>query len=225
MFKEKIATGVYERSDASSFSMVLHPEKEWFAPACVWFVAPQCVIICNAAIKPFVDQFVVGIAACSCYSMLDLLVSYDHRTLDAISRDLTSFQSPLGALRDMTLPQGSTNTITIFHGDVMFILDLEPEIPNVAKPFLDDTAVKGPPLHYETLIGGSETIPNNHEICHFIWEHHNNVHQVFHQLGHAGTTVSVRKVLLAVPEVIVLGHKCMYKGCIPNNSKVVKVCT
>ena len=113
----------------------------------------------NAAIPPFVDQFVEGIAGHSCFSMLDLLIGYDHRTLDVSSCDLTSFQSPLGALWNTSLPQGSTNTMAIFHGDVTFIL--EPEIPNVAKPFLDDTVVKGPASCYETQDGGYETAPDN----------------------------------------------------------------
>ena len=110
--------------------------------------------------------------------MLDLLVGYDHWTLDITSRDLTSFQSPLGALRNTTLPQGSTNAMAIFHGDVTFIL--KPEILNVAKPFLDDTVVMGPCSRYETPGGGYETILSNTGIRRFIWEHLNDVHRVMH---------------------------------------------
>jgi hypothetical protein len=124
------------------------------------------VTIRNAAVPPFVDQFVEGIAGHSCYSMLDLLVGYDHQTLNVASRDITSFQSPLGALRNTTLPQGSTNTVAIFHGDVTFIL--EPEISNVAKLFLDDTIVKGPASRYETPDGGYETMPDNSGIQRFV---------------------------------------------------------
>jgi hypothetical protein len=71
--------------------------------------------------------------------MLDLFVGYDHRMLDVSSRDLTSFQTPLGAFRCTVLPQGATNTLAIFHSDVTFIL--EPETPHVAKVFVDDTAI------------------------------------------------------------------------------------
>ena len=53
------------------------------------------VTIRNAAVPPFVDQFIEGMAARACYSMIDLFVGYDHRTLDISSRDLTSFQTPL----------------------------------------------------------------------------------------------------------------------------------
>jgi hypothetical protein len=50
-------------------------------------------------------------AARACYSMLDLFVGYDHRMLDISSRDLTSFQTPLGAFRCTVLPQGATNAV------------------------------------------------------------------------------------------------------------------
>ena len=46
-----------------------------------------------------------------------------------------------------------------------------------------------------------------------------------HRLGHAGTTISAKKIFLAVPVILVLGHKCTYKGCIPDQSKVAKVHT
>ena len=160
MFKEKIAAGVYEPSDASYHSRWFCVPKKNGTLRLVHDLQPlNAVTIRNAAVPPLVDQFVEGIAAHSCYSMLDLLVGYDHRTLDVASRDLTSFQSPLGTLQNTTLPQGSTNAVAIFHGDVTFIL--EPEIPNVAKPFLDDTVVMGPRSCYETPEGGYETTPDN----------------------------------------------------------------
>jgi hypothetical protein len=224
MFKEKIAAGVYEPSDASYRSRWFCVPKKNGSLRLVHDLQPlNGVTIRNAAVPPLVDQFIEGIAAHSCYSMLDLLVGYDHRTLDVASRDLTSFQSPLGALCNTTLPQGSTNAVAIFHGDVTFIL--EPEIPNVAKPFLDDTVVMGPRSRYETTEGGYKTTSSNSGIRRFVWEHLSDVHRVLHRLGHAGATVSAKKIFLAVPEVIVLGHKCTYEGRIPDDSKVAKVRT
>jgi hypothetical protein len=126
-------------------------------------------------------------------------------------------------LQNTSLPQGSTNAVAIFHGDVAFIL--EPEIPHVAKPFLDDTVVKGPASCYETPGGSYETIPENLGICRFIWEHLNNVHCVIHRLGHAGAMISAKKIFLAALDIIVLGHKCTYEGRVPNDSKVAKIRT
>ena len=74
--------------------------------------------------------------------MLDLYSGYDQRSLDISSCDLTTIQSPIGALRMTVVPQGWTGAVAIFHGDVTFIL--KPEIPDPALPFLDDASVKGP---------------------------------------------------------------------------------
>ena len=224
IIKKKIAAGVYEPSDASYRSRWFCVRKKNGSLCIVHDLQPlNAVTIRNAAVPPFVDQFVEGMAARSCYSMLDLFVGYDHRVLDVSSRDLTTFQTPLGAYRCTVLPMGSTNAVAIFHGDVTFLL--EPEIPNVAKPFLDDIAIRGPTSRYETPEGGYETIPENAGIRRFVWEHLNDVHRVLHRLGHAGATVSGPKLFLAVPEVIILGHKCTYEGRIPDDSKTAKIRT
>jgi hypothetical protein len=99
--------------------------------------------------------------------MLDLFVDYDHHTLDVSSCDLTTFQTPLGAHQCTGLPQGSTNAIAIFHGDVTFLL--EPEIPKVAKPFLNNTAVRSPASCYETTVSDMRVpqsrLPNYSSPC------------------------------------------------------------
>ena len=224
LFKWKVAAGVYEPSDASYRSRWFCVKKKNGSLRIIHDLQPlNAVTIRNAAVPPFVDQFVESMAARACYSMLDLFVGYDHRTLDTSSRDLTSFQTPLGAFRCTVLPQGATNAVAIFHGDVTFIL--EPEIPHVAKPFVDDTAIQGPASRYETANGGYETIPENPGIRRFIWEHLNDVHRVIHRLGHAGATVSAPKLFIAAPEVVILGHKCNYNGRIPDESKTAKIKT
>jgi len=111
--------------------------------------------------------------------------------------------------------------MTIFHGDVVFIL--EPEIPDPALPFVDDTNVKGPATHYETEDGGYETIPANPQIRHFIWKHLNNIHRIIHHFLCAGATISAKKLTIAVPKVTILGYKCNYKGRVLDNSKVAKI--
>ena len=212
---------MYEPSDASYRSQWFCVKKKNGSLRIVHDLQPlNAVTICNAAVPPFVDQFIEGMAARACYSMIDLFVGYDHRTLDISSRDLTSFQTPLGAYRCTVLPQGATNAVAVFHGDVTFILT--PEIPNIAKPFLDDIAVKGPATRYETK-EGYEAIPENTGIRRFIWEHLNDVHRILHRLGHAGATASAPKLFIATPEVIVLGHKCTYEGRIPDDSKTAKI--
>jgi len=124
-------------------------------------------------------------------------------------------------MRLTCLPQGWTNAGAIFHEDVTFIL--KPEIPEMAWPFIDDCGIKGPAMRYETGDGGFKTIQDNDQVHCFIWEHLNDVHCILHHLRCTGATISTKKLFIAVPKVIILGHKCNYEGHIPDNSKMAKV--
>jgi len=91
--------------------------------------------------------------------MLDLYVSYNERGLAETSCNLTTFQSPFGMLRLVTLPMGWTNSVPIFHDDVTFIL--QPEIPDVTIPYIDDIPIWGPEGRYFLPDGTEECIPDN----------------------------------------------------------------
>ena len=222
IFRDKFAAGVYEHSDASYRSRWFCVEKKNGSLRLVHDLQPlNAVTVRNSGVPPLADQLIEAMAGRACYSMLDLFVGYDHRTLDVSSRDLTTIQSPIGALRLTCLPQGWTNAVAIFHEDVTFIL--EPEIPHVAWPFVDDCSIKGPASRYETEDGGYETIPENSGIRKFVWQHLNDVHRILHRLGCAGATVSAKKLFVAVPEVVILGHKCNYEGRVPDDSKIAKI--
>ena len=97
------------------------------------------VTIKHAGVAPFTDQIGEHFAGRACSGMLDLYVSYDERGLAETSRDLTTFQSPFGTLRLVTLPMGWTNSVPIFHDDVTFIL--QPEIPDITVPYIDDVPI------------------------------------------------------------------------------------
>jgi len=153
--------------------------------------------------------------------MLDLFVSYDHCMLDVSSQDLTTIQSPISAMRLTCLPQDWTNASAIFHKDVTFILELE--IPDIAWLFMGNCRIKGAETCYKTDNGGFKTIPGNAQVRHFIWEHLNNFHHILHCLCCTSTTISARKLFIAILEIIILKHKCNYKGCIPDDSKTAKV--
>ena len=88
---------------------------------------------------------------------------------------------------------------------------------------MDDCSIKGPATRYETDNGGYKMIPANDQVHRFVWEHLNDVHRILHRLRCTSATVSTKKLFIAVPEVVILGHKCNYDGCIPNNSKIAKV--
>ena len=222
IFKDKFAARVYEHSDASYRSRWFCVKKKSGTLRLVHDLQPlNAVTIRNSGVPPLAEQLIEAMAGQACYSMLDLFVGYDHRTLDVASHDLTTIQSPIGAVRLTCLPQGWTNAIAIFHKDVRFIL--EDEIPDVAWPFMDDCSIKGPRSRYETSDGGYETISDNAGICWFIWEHLVDVNRILHRLQRAGSTVSAKKLFIAVPEVVILGHKCTYDGRIPDESKIAKI--
>jgi hypothetical protein len=153
--------------------------------------------------------------------MFDLYVGYDERLIAESSRDLTTFQTPYGALRLVTLPMGWTNSVPIFHDDVTFIL--QPEIPDFTIPYIDDVPVKGPRSQYELEDGTYETIPENANIRRFVWEHFKNVNCIVQQMKYCGGTFSGTKLYLCVPRFMVIGHCCTYEGRIPDNSKVAAI--
>ena len=153
--------------------------------------------------------------------MFDLFVGYDQRSLAPQSRDLTTFQTPLGTLRLTSIPMGYTNSVQIFHGDTTFIL--QDEIPHVTVPFLDDIPVKGPTSRYQDKEGRYETIPENKGIRRFVWEHLHNVNRVIQRVKHAGGTFSGLKSFLCVETAMVVGHKCTREGHLPDESRVQKI--
>jgi hypothetical protein len=152
--------------------------------------------------------------------MMDLFVRFDHHALAEDSRNLMTFQTPLGTFHLMVLPQGWTDSPAIFQNDVAFILQDKIEC---APNFQDNVNVLGPHTHYKLRNSSYETIPQNTGIQQFIWEHCLNNNCILHHLKLAGATVSATKLFLCVPEVTVVGQQCTYEGHIPDQTKVSKI--
>ena len=222
LIKSKIVSGVYEPSNSSY-------QSHWF---CVTkkngsihivhdLQSLNAVTIKDAATLPYVEHFAEQSATQSIYTMMDLFVGYDHRTLAKQSCDLTTFQTPLGTFCLTVLPQGWTDSPAVFQNDVAFILQCEIEI---APNFQDDINVLGPRTRYEVSDTTYDTITANSSIRHFVWEHCTDVNRVLHHLGHADATVSAKKLFMCCPEVIVVSQTCNYDSRIPDESKVSKIC-
>ena len=96
------------------------------------------------------------------------------------SRDLTTFQTPFGALRLVTLPMGWTNSVPIFHDDVTYILS--GEIPEYTVPYIDDVPIRGPATRYELPSRGYEVLAENPGIRRFVWEHMNTVNRILQRM-------------------------------------------
>ena len=169
--------GVYEPSNSSCGSQwfcVL--KKDGKSLRLVHSLEPLNEVTIAHSGVPATETLAAQFAGWACGGMLYLYVGYDERTLSEDSRDLTTFQTPFGALQLVTLPMGWTNSVPIFHDNVTYILQLE--IPDVTVPFIDDVLIKGPVSKYRNGDGAYETIPENTGIRCFFWEHFQNLNRV-----------------------------------------------
>jgi hypothetical protein len=220
--QRKIDTGVYEPSNSSYRSSWFIVPKKDGSPRIVHNLEPlNAVTIRDAGVPPVVEEVVEDFAGRVSYFYGDLYVGYDERELDERSRDLTTFQTPKGTLRSTALPMGYTNAVSIFHGDVTFIL--MPEIPRHCRVFIDDVGGKGPKSYYRLADGSYECITENSGIRRFVWEHFEIVNRILHRISHAGATFSAKKLHLCLPEISILGHACNYEGRIPDKSHIAKI--
>lgn len=180
----------------------------------------NAITIKDNGLPPTVEQYAESFGSRGCYGIFDLFIGFDQRSLASQSRDLTTFQTPLGTLCLTSIPMGYTNSMQIQHGDLTFLL--QDEIPDIAVPFVDDVPVKGPRTRYETT-NSFETIPENKGIRKFVWEHLNNVNRIIQCIKHAGGTFSALKSHLCVPEALVVRHLCTYERRLPDTARIQKI--
>src|SRR5271163_1533735 len=220
IIKVKLDAGVYEPSNSSYRSRwfcVIKKDRK--SLRLVHSLEPlNEVTIAHSGLPPATETLAAQFAGRACGGMLDLYVGYDERTLSESSRDLTTFQTPFGALRLVTLPMGWTNSVPIFHDDVTFIL--QPEIPEITIPFIDDVPIKGPASKYMNSDGMYEMIPENPGIRRFVWEHFQNLNRVVQRMKYCGGTFSGPKTTLCASEFVVVGHRCTYNGRLPETDRV-----
>ena len=218
--QKKLEAGVYEPSNASYRS-------RWFTVAkkdgkslrIVHSLEPlNAITIGHSGVPPATEELASKYAGRACGGMFDLYVGYDERLLDPASRDMTTFQTPYGALRLVTLPMGWTNSVPIFHEDVTAIL--KEEIPEYTTPYIDDVPVRGPKSRYELPDGTYETIPENKGIRRFVWEHVNNANRILQRMKYCGGTFSGKKTIICAEEIQVLGHLCGYDGRKPTEDTI-----
>jgi hypothetical protein len=106
---------------------------------------------------------------------------------------------------------GWMNSVPILHDGVTYIL--QPEIPHITIPYIDNTPVKGPKSEYHRVGRSYETIPENPTIRCFIRGHFENLNRVIQCMKYCSGTFLGPKLFLCVTEIIVLGHRCNIEGC------------
>ena len=222
LIRRKIEAGVYEPSNSSYRSRWFTMAKKDGKFRIVHSLEPlNKVTIAHAGVTPIPEHIAEQFGGRACGGMFDLYVGYDERLIDPASRDYTTFQTPFGALRLVTLPMGWTNSVPIFHDDVTEIL--RPEIPEYTIPYIDDVPVRGPASQYILPDGSFETIPENNGVRRFFWEHINNVNRIVQCIKYSGGTFSGHKSWICCAEITVLGHRCTTQGRLPDESKVAAI--
>ena len=223
MIATKMKAGTYEPSNSSYRSRwftVMKKDGKKFR--IVHSLEPlNKVTIAHSGLPPATEMLAEHFAGRACGGILDLYVGYDERLLAENSRDMTTFQTPFGALRLVTLPMGWTNSVPIFHEDVTYIL--QDEIPEFTEPYIDDVPIRGPAHRYELPNGGFETLTENSGIRRFVWEHLNNVNRIIQRMKYSGGTFSGPKSTLCAAEITVVGHLCGYEGRKPAPEKVLAI--
>lgn len=223
LVRQKVASGVYERSNSAYRHQVFAVAKKDGKIRIVHDLSPlNAVSILDTAQPPLVELLAEQISGKGIYTGLDLFVGYDHRTIHPDSRDFTTFDTSLGSMRLTRLPQGYQGAVAIFHGDVVFILQAE---TGCAPSFLDDIFMHGQGTRHETEDGGYVMLVENPRIRKFVYDHFCDVNRVLHRLRHAGATVSALKLQMGVPELGALGQVMTYEGRIPEEGRVVKIRT
>lgn len=222
IMRRKEAAGVYEPSNLSYRS-------RWFCVVkkggkslhLVHSLPLNAVTIAYSGVPPFAEQLAESFADRACSGALDVYVGHDERKIAEESRDLTTFHTPFGACRLVTLHMGWADSVAIFHEDACFVI--QAEIPHITQPFSDDVPVRGPAKRYELRDGDFKTIPDNPGIRLFVWEHLNNTNRVVQRMKFRGGTYSGLTSVLIASEYTVVGHRCTYKDCVPELSNYAKI--
>jgi hypothetical protein len=114
-------------------------------------------------------------------------------------RDLTTFLTIHGLVRQTRLPQGWTSSVSEFQrimGRVHYR-----QIPRFVRPFLNDCGIKGPSSRY----GDEEIKPG---IRRFVFEHSLIFRTFMHDCWVAGLTISGLKSAIGMAGVEIIGFLC-----------------
>ena len=176
----------------------------------------NAVTVRDSALPPRADDFAESFVGHQIYAVLDLFSGYNGIQLAEGSRDLTTFHSLCGALRNTRLPQGFTNAMQVFQRWIMHVLG--PMAPAFADAFVDDCGAKGPVSRYN-----DEAIQGNAGIRRFVFEFASTLNLLLHRFRMAGVTASGSKLILATPRVQIVGSVVSAEGWHLEHSLINKI--
>lgn len=220
--KEKLKNGLYERSQSSYRSAFFAVQKKDGRIRLVHDLQKlNAVTIRDAGVPPNMDEMTESLACRAIYTGLDAFAGYDQLELHPDSRDVTSFESPMGTLRLTKMPQGWTNAVAAFHRVMEFIF--ADEKPEILQVYIDDVTIKGGKTRYQDETGQYMTLPEAPNIRKFVFEHACDVNKVLYKMKRYGGTFSGKKLALGVPEVTMVGCVCSLEGRLINKTGLEKL--
>ena len=214
--KDKLASGMLEHSQGPYRSRYfLVPKKEPGEYRFINDMQPlNGVTIRDAGMPPSVDEFSEDFAMYPIVTSVDYYSGYNQLSLAMQSRDLTAFLTDAGLVRQTRLPQGWTNSVAVFQRVIVKVH--WKQIPECARPFLDDVGLKGPKSRYNDM----EISPG---VRKFVWEHAQIFRQFMHDVWTSGMTISGAKTAIGMPGVTIVGMVCDSDGRHPEWKKVQKI--
>ncbi|MBW0522036.1 hypothetical protein O181_061751 [Austropuccinia psidii MF-1] len=114
MARERIRTGVYEKSTSSYTSSVFCTAKSNGKLIIVHDSQDiNKVTIEDEGLLPHIEEFVDAFSGRACYGLGEIMGGYYERELESSTRPLATFEAPLGRLQLTGLPQGETNYVAV----------------------------------------------------------------------------------------------------------------
>ena len=222
--KEKMESGVLEYSQGpyrSSYFLVEKPH----APGTYRLinnVQPlNAVTIRDSGLPPAVDEFLEDFAMYPITSAIDYYSGYYQILLDMMSRDMTAFMTDLGLVRTSRLPQGWTNSVSVF---MRIICKVHwRQIPHQVRPFLDDCGIKGPKDRYGDEEEEVVTSVGKVWVRRFVKEHAEIFRSFMRDCWMAGLTISGLKSAIGMRGIEIVGFLCDEEGRRPSVEKVEKI--
>ena len=179
------------------------------------------VTIRDSGLPPAVDEFSEDFAGYPISSAIDYYSGYYQIPLDMESRDMTAFMTELGLLRITRLPQGWTNSVSVF---VRVICKVHwRQIPHQVRPFVDDCGIKGPKDRYGDEIIMVEVSTGKVEVRQFVFEHAEIFRTFMRDCWMAGLTISGTKSAIGMKGIEIVGFLCDEEGRRPDPRKVAKI--
>ena len=211
--KEKLELGILEHSQGPYRSRYFIVQKKNGSWRLINDVQPlNGVTIRESGMPLSTDEFSEDFAGYPITSAVDYYSGYYQIPLHVASRDMTAFTVPdIGLVRMTRLLQEWMNSVPCFQrviGKVHWQL-----IPHNCRPFIDDTALKGPKDRYDN----AEYAPG---IRRFVWEHAPIFRQFMRDCWTAGMTISGLKSSIGMPGIKIVGFLCDEDGRRPQPRKV-----